>query len=185
MTGLPASLAAYAGQDDPALPLPVESWNPSACGTLDMHVARDGAWFHEGRPVARPALVRLFARLLRKDDDGYVLVTPVEKLAITVEDVPFIAVALTTSMTAGPDLTFRTNVGDVVTAGGDHPLRFETEGGFRPYVHVRGGLEARLTQGVARDLAALAEIRDGMAGIASGNSFFTIGPADQLFDPAS
>ncbi len=181
MTAFPSSLAAYAGQDDPAQPLPVEDWNPPACGVIDIRIARDGAWFHEGRPIVRPALVRLFSRLLRKDADGYVLVTPVEKLAITVEDVPFIAV----SMTQGSVLVFHTQVGDSVAADEEHPLRFETSDEFRPYVRVRGGLEARLSQGVARDLAAMAEVRDGMAGVASGNSFFTIGPADQLFDSAS
>ncbi len=94
-----------------------------------MRISRDGTWFHDGRPILRPALVRLFARLLRQDADGYVLVTPVEKVAIAVEDVPFIAVA----MNAGPALTFRTNIGDVVTADADHPLRFASDDqGFRP-----------------------------------------------------
>lgn len=181
MTAFPASLSAYAGQGDPAHPLPVETWRPPDCGAIDIRIARDGTWFHEGRPIARLALVRLFSRLLRKDDDGHVLVTPVEKLAITVEDVPFVAV----SMTEGPVLTFHTQVGDVVTADDEHPLRFETDGGFRPYIRVRGGLEARMSQGVARDLALLVEVRAGMAGIASGNQFFTIGPADQLFDPST
>ncbi len=177
-----AGLAAYAEQAAPDTPLPVDDWNPPFCGAIAMRIARDGTWLHDGRPIPRPALVRLFARLLRRDADGYVLVTPVEKVAITVEDVPFIAVA----MTIGPALTFRTSAGDVVTADADHPLRFESDDqGFRPYVRVRGRLDARLTPALARDLASLVQMIDGRAGISSGNGFFTIPGADQLFDSAS
>ena len=176
-----ARLTAYAEQGDPEKPLPVETWHPPVCGDIDLRIARDGAWFHNGAPILKPALVRLFARLLRRDEDGYVLVTPAEKVAIVVEDVPFIAVAMTESDAA---LTFRTNVGDLVTAESDHPLRFVTDAGFIPYVRVRGGLEARLSPALARDLAELATVEDGQLGIRSGNSFFTIGPADQLFDSA-
>mgnify|MGYP002718372330 CR=1 FL=1 len=135
---------------------PVERWHPQACGDIDMVIHADGSWSHEGTPIARPALVRLFSSVLRKDEDGETyLVTPVEMMRIRVEDVAFAAVEMDRSVEAGePVLTFRTNVGDVVTADADHPLRFETgEGGFVPYVRVRGRLEARLTRALAFELA--------------------------------
>lgn len=159
-------------------PLPVDTWNPPFCGHIDMRIARDGTWFHNSTPITRPALVRLFSRVLRRDDDGYVLVTPVEKLGITVDDVPFIAVEMAQIDDA---LTFRTNVDDGVTAGPDHPLRFTTDNdSFIPYVEVRRGLEARLTRALAQDLAALAEDRDGVLGIASGPSFFPISTTEDV-----
>ncbi len=179
----PEAFAAYAGHDDPAAHLPVETWHPACCGAIDMVIRRDGRWFHDGTPILRPEMVRLFARLLRRDADGYVLVTPVEKVAITVEDAPFVAV----EMTAEPGrLVFRTNVGDRVTADAAHPLRFRTleDGGFVPYVRVRGGLDARLTPGLARDLAGLSEEVEGALGVTSSNCFFMFGGADPLFDPA-
>ncbi len=178
-----ASLTAYAGQGDAETPLPVDDWDPPFCGDIDMRIAYDGAWHYNGTPILRPSLVRLFARLLRRDGQAYVLVTPVEKVGITVEDVPFIAVTMNQE---DGTLVFRTGVGDTVAAGPDHPLRFviDAEGAFVPYVHIRGGLEARLSPSLARDLAALAEVADGHLGIRSGNSFFTIGPANQLFDSA-
>ena len=129
---------------------PVEKWNPTHCGDSAMRIARDGTWFHEGSPIGRPAMVRLFSTILRREPDGgYVLVTPAEKLDIAVEDAPFVAIEMKAEGTGQQSrLAFRLNTGDLVTAGPDHRLRFaEAEDGPRPYLHVRGGLEAL----VARD----------------------------------
>ncbi|WP_026358717.1 DUF1285 domain-containing protein [Aureimonas ureilytica] len=156
---------------------PVETWNPSHCGAIDIRIDRDGVWFHEGRPITREALVRLFATILRREADGsFVLVTPVEKLTIAVEDAPFLAVEMSATEREGvPRLTFRTNAGDLVEAGPEHPLRFVSdEGGFRPYLLVRGGLEARLTRALAFDLAGQLCERGGRLGIASGAAFFPL-----------
>jgi hypothetical protein len=145
-----------------ALP-PVERWNPAYCGAIDMRIARDGTWFYLGTPIGRPALVRLFSTILRRETDGtYVLVTPVERVGITVEDVPFIAVGIEASG-EGRDqqLKFLTNVGDEVVAGPEHQLRVScrADGQPQPYVHVRGALEARVARSVFYELVALAEER--------------------------
>ncbi len=164
--------------------LPVESWNPPFCGDIDMKIASDGRWFYHGSLIERPALVRLFARLLRKDEERYVLVTPVERLGITVEDVPFIAAELQTVETpSGKSLKFHTNVGDEVMASADHPLRFKrgAADGIIPYLHVRAGLWARLTRSLTLDLIArgsAVETEGGrMFGVVSGGAFFPIAPA--------
>lgn len=139
---------------------PVERWNPDHCGEIDMVIEADGSWHHEGSPIARPALVRLFSSVLRKDEDGETyLVTPAERLRITVKDAPFLAVEMDRREDGGePVLTFRTNVGDVVEAGPEHPLTFGAGGeAFVPYLRVRGRLEARLTRALAFDLASLVE----------------------------
>lgn len=157
---------------------PVATWNPPHCGDSAMRIARDGTWFHEGSPIGRPAMVRLFSRILRREaDGGYVLVTPVEKLDIAVEDAPFLAVEMKAEG-AGRDarLAFRLNTGDLVTAGSEHGLRF-TEGadGPRPYLHVRGGLEALVVRPVYYELAerALADAADP-PGIWSDGAFFAM-----------
>ncbi len=157
----------------PGRDLPVDQWNPSFCGDIDMRIAGNGAWFYNGTPIERPAMVRLFARILRREKDRYYLVTPVEKVGIVVEDAPFIAVEL---MPDGDRLSLRTNVGDVATVGRDHPLRFETDanGAVRPYIEVRKGLDARLTPSVARDLLTLAVVEEDMVGIRTGGAFFAI-----------
>ena len=156
-----------------ALP-PVERWNPPYCGEIDMRIARDGRWFYMGTPIGRPALVRLFSTILRKDGDQHVLVTPVERVGISVEDAPFLAV----EMEAGADsLVFRTNLDDVVVVGPAHPLRFEfgEGGGLKPYVRVRGDLWALLTRSLAQDLLAqLIEDADGRLGLASNGAFFAL-----------
>lgn len=164
----------------PLRDLPVDRWNPPFCGDIDMRIGRDGVWYYNGGAIERPAMVRLFARILRREDDRYVLVTPVEKVGIRVEDAPFVAVAMSLDDTI---LSFRTNVGDTVMAGKAHGLRFVTgtDGGICPYIEVRRGLEARLTPAVARDLLALADVRDGWFGIQSGDVFFAIAP-DGLTD---
>lgn len=141
---------------------PVERWNPDFCGDLDMEIKADGTWFYMGTPIGRKQLVRLFSTVLRKDEDGKTyLVTPVEKVGIRVEDAHFIAVEMDVSGEGETQaLTFRTNVGDVVTADAQHPLRFEIEqksGGLKPYVLVRGRLEALIARSVMYDLAALGE----------------------------
>ena len=154
-------------------PAPVHLWHPPCCGDIAMRIAADGTWFHEGTPITRPALVRLFASILRKDETRFVLVTPVECVGIEVEDAPFAAVAMAEH--AGR-LSFVTNIGDEVEAGQRHPLRFETEdgGGVRPYVLVRGELWARLTRSLAIELLDRAEMVDGTPAIRSGAMVFAI-----------
>ena len=154
IAGLAARLRSEAGGRGPA---PVEAWNPPFCGDIDMRIAADGTWFYAGSPIGREAMVRLFASVLRRDSDGRTyLVTPVEKCGIVVEDVPFLAVELA-SEGDGEDqvLALRTNVGDVVKVDADHPLRFAHDphnAGLKPYVLVRGRLEARLTRSALYDL---------------------------------
>lgn len=170
-----ARLVADAGRQ--AKPRPVERWNPPYCGEIDIRIAADGRWFHAGTPIAREPLVRLFASILRFDPgQGHVLVTPVEKLGITVEDAPFVAVdVVAEGSLERQSLTFRTNVGDIVAAGTDHLLRFEREegtDGLKPYLSVRPRLEALATRRVALDIAALATEHAGRLGVWSGGTFF-------------
>ncbi len=193
--GLAAMIARAAGQVvtiEGAAPRgvpPVERWNPPFCGDLDMEIRADGTWFYMGTPIGRPALVRLFSTVLRKDEDGKTyLVTPVEKVGIRVVDAPFLAVEMTvTQGDDGPVLSFRTNVGDVVEAGPEHPLRFEIAGDhaeMKPYLHVRGRLEALVSRAVMYDLAALGEEIDidGMPTFAvrSGGAVFPMMPVETL-----
>lgn len=162
---------------------PVEAWNPPDCGPIDIRIDRDGRWYHLGSPIGREPLVRLFASILRREPDGsHVLVTPVEKLSITVDDVAFLAVEMHAEGRGSKQrLTFRTNVGDVVTAGPDHPLRFAVDpanDGVRPYVRVRGGLEARLTRPLLYDLVALSSESGGRVGVMSDGAFFELPPME-------
>ena len=168
---------------------PVERWNPPFCGDLDMEIRADGTWFYLGTPIGRMPLVQLFSSVLRKDEDGRTyLVTPVEKVAIRVEDAPFVAVEVNAAgRGADQVLTFRTNVGDVVEAGPDHPLRFVDEaatGGLKPYLHVRGRLEALVARPVMYELAELGEVVavDGVPTFAvrSNGAVFPIMPAERL-----
>ncbi len=157
---------------------PVDKWDPPHCGHSAMRIARDGTWFHEGGPIGRPAMVRLFSTILRRETDGgYVLVTPVEKLAIDVEDAPFVAVELKSDGEGDArTLAFRLNTGDLVVAGPDHPLRFESgAGGPHPYLAVRAGLEALVTRSVYYELAELA-LAEGVdpPGLWSGGAFFAL-----------
>jgi hypothetical protein len=172
-------------------PPPVHLWNPPYCGEIDMRIAADGTWFYQKTPIGRPALVKLFASVLKREDDHYFLVTPVEKCGITVDETPFLAVELEVDdadATAGPGagrvLRFRTNV---VTAGRDNPLRFEPEpvtGGLKPFLHVRRNLWAKVTRALFYDLVELGEERDvageRMFGVASGPAFFIMAPADSI-----
>ena len=169
---------------------PVHLWNPPFCGDLDMRIAADGTWHYLGTPIGRPAMVRLFASVLKREGDRYFLVTPVEKVGIKVDDAPFLAVAMEREG-AGKDRTllFRTNVDDVVRCDADHALRFAPEkgtGGVKPYLHVRRDLWALVTRALFFDLVALGEVRklDGREqfGIASAGAFFPMAPAEAVVE---
>jgi len=183
-TGLPGqSLADIArALADKRLP-PVERWNPDHCGDIDMVIRRDGSWWYNGSPIGRPAMVKLFSTVLRRDEDEkYYLVTPVEKLGITVEDAPFLAVELVSEGKGeGRTLAFRLNTEDYVIAGPDNRLRVEVDGKTgepRPYLHVRRGLEALVSRSVFYELVALAmeECGEGETlGLWSRGMFFSLG----------
>ena len=181
------AIAAGLPRENRGLP-PVERWDPPFCGDIDMRIAADGTWFYQKTPIGRPALVKLFASVLKREGDKYFLVTPVEKVGIAVEDVPFLAVEMkATAGEAGRVLQFRTNVDDWVAVGPGHALRFEQQpvtGGLKPYVHVRRELWAKITRALFYDLVALGEERDvgGMAmfGVVSGDEFFTMAEASAL-----
>lgn len=168
---------------------PVERWNPEFCGDLDMEIRADGTWFYMGTPISRPQLVRLFSTVLRKDEDGKTyLVTPVEKVGIRVEDAHFIAVEMqVTGEGEAQKLTLRTNVGDVVEVDAEHPLRFVVEaetGGLKPYINVRGRLDALVARSVMYELVALGEEIDldgvRMFAVRSNGAVFPIMPVDAL-----
>jgi hypothetical protein len=182
--GFPMGLAslqrdAAAGRKLP----PVDKWHPAHCGDIDIRIARDGTWYHEGTPVGRKELVRLFSTILRRDPDGFVLVTPGEKMRIVVEDAPFLAVLMDVEGTGRDQtLTFITNVGDQTIAGAENPIRVETDPDTAepaPYVHVRKGLEARIARAVFYQLADLAVPGEGehagFLGVWSGGVFFRLG----------
>jgi hypothetical protein len=160
---------------------PVDQWNPTHCGDSEMRIACDGTWFHQGSPIGRAAMVRLFSTILRRESDGrHVLVTPVEKLDIAVDDAPFVAIALRAEG-EGRDsrLAFQLNTGDLVTAGPQHRLRFdEGADGPRPYLHVRGGLEALVARPVYYELAERAIAgADPTPGVWSDGAFFALAAA--------
>ncbi|HXH02806.1 MAG TPA: DUF1285 domain-containing protein [Candidatus Competibacteraceae bacterium] len=167
---------------------PVDAWNPPLSGDMDLRIARDGRWWHEGVPIARPELVRLFASILRRDEDGhYYLLSPVEKWRIRVEDAPFLAVGLE-AVGQGQErrLRFITNLEEVIEAGPEHPLRVDIHPDRNepaPYVHVRGRLWAKLTRSTFLELAELGEEReqDGetLYGVWSGGVFFTLGRLEE------
>ena len=167
---------------------PVHLWNPPFCGDLDMRIARDGTWYYQGTPITRPGLVRLFSTILRKEGEDYFLVTPVEKVGITVDDAPFVAVDFEAEATdAAQSLRFETNVGDHVTAGPDNPIRVERDpqtGEPSPYVHVRAGLEALIDRKSFYRLVEIGthEERGGTRwfGLWSGGDFFPIIPSAEL-----
>jgi hypothetical protein len=166
---------------------PVEQWNPPFCGDIDMRIAADGTWFYQKSPIGRPALVRLFSRILRRDPERFVLVTPVERVGIRVDDAPFLAVEMQIEPSdGGTFIHFRTNVDDWVRVDEAHPLRFAAgaSGGVKPYVLVRGALWALVSRAVFYDLVQRGETRfcQGVAmfGIASGAAFFPMAPAAEL-----
>ncbi len=168
---------------------PVDKWNPPFCGDIDMEIRADGTWFYMGTPIGRAPLVRLFSTVLRKDEDGRTyLVTPVEKVGIRIADAPFLAVEMQVTQREGQQvLTFRTNVGDVVEAGSEHPLRFEISGENRelkPYLLVRGRLEALVSRAVMYDLVELGEAividEVPMFSVRSGTEVFPMMPEAEL-----
>jgi uncharacterized protein len=167
-------------------PAPVEMWNPPYCGPIDIRIAADGTWFHNGSPIRREKMVRLFASILRAEADGSIrLVTPVESVGITVEDAPFVAVEM--ALDGDGDerrISFRTNVDDLVAIGPEHPLRFEqgAGGALKPYLRVRGGLWALVSRSLTYDLVEMAEERDldgqRWLGLQAGGAFHRIAPAE-------
>jgi hypothetical protein len=168
-------------------PPPVERWNPPYCGEIDMRIAADGTWHYNGSPISRPALVRLFSTILRRDPERFVLVTPVERVGIQVDDAPFLAVEMAVEGEgASRRLAFRTNVDDLVPVDAEHPLRFETDGrdGVKPYVRVRGDLWALVTRALAYDLVGMGEVRDGVFGLALADGFVPIAPEAAAQGPA-
>lgn len=186
-----AANAAVAGQASKAKGLPpVHLWNPPFCGDLDMRIARDGTWFYLGTPIGRPALVRLFSTILKRENGKHFLVTPVEKVGIQVDDAPFVAVEMKVETgEGGQQLQFRTNVDDWVACDGAHRLRFERapDDGLMPYLHVRADLWAKVTRALYYDLVELGEERmiDGrpMFGVVSAGEFFTMANADEVRAP--
>jgi hypothetical protein len=175
--------AANAGKGLP----PVHLWNPPFCGDLDMRIASDGTWYYMGTPIGRPALVRLFSTILKREDGKHFLVTPVEKVGIRVDDAPFLAVEMLQEHDRrGRRLRFRTNVDDWVDCDRTHRLRFEAsaDGGLTPYLHVRADLWAKVTRALYYDLVDMGEERmvDGhqMFGVASAGEFFAMADAEQV-----
>lgn len=188
LAGLGDAARKAAGGDASGVP-PVHLWNPPFCGDIGLKIARDGAWFYQGSPIGRPALVKLFASILRKDPERYVLVTPVEMVAIEVEDAPFVAVEMRLERREGRKvLALRTNLDEWVEVDADHPLRFERgpADGVKPYVLVRGDLWALVSRALLYDLVELGEVRtiDGvdMFGVESAGCFFPMAPAADMED---
>lgn len=182
------ALIARAARAGKGLP-PVERWNPDFCGDLDMEIRADGTWFYLGTPIGRAPLVQLFSTVLRKDADGKTyLVTPVERVGIRVVDAPFVAVEMNVAGEGADQvLTFRTNVGDVVEAGPGHPLRFVDEpetGGLKPYLLVRGRLEALVARPVMYEMAGIGERIDlggeAMFAVRSKGEVYPVMPWERL-----
>ena len=178
--------AANANATGKGLP-PVHLWNPPFCGDLDMRIASDGTWYYMGTPIGRPALVRLFSTILKREDGKHFLVTPVEKVGIRVDDAPFMAVEMSKEHDEGGlRLRFRTNVDDWVDCNEAHRLRFEAaaDGGLTPYLHVRADLWAKVTRALYYDLVDMGEERtvDGrrMFGVVSAGKFFAMADAEQV-----
>lgn len=165
---------------------PVERWDPPFCGDIDMRIEADGTWLYQKTPIGRPALVKLFSGILKREGDKYFLVTPVEKVGLIVVDAPFLAVELKVEHADDQILAFRTNVDDWVEAGPGHALKFvpEATGGLKPYVHVRRDLWAKVTRALFYDLVALGEEREfggkQMFGVASNGEFFAMAEASAL-----
>ena len=156
---------------------PVHRWHPDTVGSIDIRIARDGTWYHEGRPILRQPLVTLFAGVLRREADDYFLVTPAEKLAIDVEDVPFIGIQLTRDGEAAQQrLLLSTNVGDHVVIAREHPLVMrQREGQLIPYVDIRDGLEARLLPSIYYELVELGQPRGNLWMVRSAGMDHSLG----------
>jgi len=188
LAALISRAAGDSGEGKRGLP-PVERWNPPFCGDIGMEIRSDGTWFYMGTPIGRAPLVRLCSTVLRRDEDGKTyLVTPVEKLGVRVVDAPFLAVEMTATVRDGEQvLTFRTNVGDVVEAGPEHAIRFVIHGDnnqLKPYLHIRGRLEALVSRAVMYDLIERGETLDidgvSMFCTRSGGTVFPVMPAAEL-----
>lgn len=181
------ALISRAGQSK-SLP-PIHLWNPEFCGDLDMQIKRDGSWYYMGTPILREALVHLFSTVLKQEEDGkYYLVTPVEKIGLTVEDAPFVGVEMDIHQQDGEQvITIRTNCGDVVEAGPDNPIRFvqrQEDGGLKPYILVRDRLEALFARTLVHELAPHLQEREGqggrVVGIESRGAFFVVDTVQNL-----
>ncbi|MEM8776618.1 MAG: DUF1285 domain-containing protein [Pseudomonadota bacterium] len=163
---------------------PVHLWNPAFCGDLDMRIARDGTWYYQGSVIERPELVRLFSTILKREDDKYFLVTPVEKVGIKVDDAPFVAVDFETAGAADERvIIFETNVGDKVLAGKGSPIRVnrdEATGEPSPYVLVRGNLEALIDRKSFYRLVEIGDHHQGWFGLWSDGEFFKIIPSNEV-----
>jgi hypothetical protein len=189
-SGLEAIAASLPREKGKGLP-PVDRWNPPFCGDIDMKIDADGIWYYQKTPIGRPALVKLFSSVLKREGNRYFLVTPVEKVGLVVVDAPFLAVELRAER--GPNgkgdqiLSFRTNVDEWIEAGPGHALKFVTEpetGGLKPYLHVRRDLWAKVTRALFYDLVELGEEREiegrMMFGVVSHGEFFTMAEATAL-----
>ncbi|WP_299600129.1 DUF1285 domain-containing protein [uncultured Tateyamaria sp.] len=178
--GLVASITAAKTRGLP----PVHLWNPPFCGDLDMRIARDGTWFYQGTPIGRPGLVKLFSSILKREEGKYFLVTPVEKVGITVDDAPFVAIDFEAEGTGEAQvLTFVTHVDDVAVAGPDHPIRVERDpetGEPSPYILIRADLEALIDRKSFYRLVDLGSHHDGWFGVWSQGQFFGIIPSNEL-----
>jgi hypothetical protein len=168
-------------------PAPVHLWNPPYCGEIDMRIARDGTWFYNGSPIGRAPLVQLFASILRKDPERYVLVTPVERVGIIVEDAPFLGVEFAREGEGQAQvLRLRTNVEDWVEISPQNPLKFlpGDSGGLKPYALVRDELWALVKRALFYDLVAWGEPRllegEEFFGVWSGGGFFPMAPMREL-----
>ncbi len=186
VTSSPEALIAQAQSATKGGVAPVHLWNPPFCGDIDMRIARNGTWYYMGTPIGRPELVRLFSSILKREDDQYFLVTPVEKVRIIVDDAPFLAVDFTVS-DVGKDqlLTFETQVGDLARAGPDFPIRIEFETETRepsPYVLIRSNLEALIDRKSFYRLIDLAVHHDDWFGVWSGGTFFALMPSQEIRD---
>ncbi|GAA6199809.1 DUF1285 domain-containing protein [Aquicoccus sp. SU-CL01552] len=163
---------------------PVHLWNPPFCGDLDIRIARDGSWYYLGSPIGRPALVKLFSSILKKEDGKYFLVTPVEKVGITVDDAPFVAVDVEAEGDGRDQvLRFTSHVGDEATAGPEHPIRVERDpesGEPAPYVLIRANLEALIDRKSFYRLVDLGAHHDGWFGVWSSGTFFPVIPSAEL-----
>ena len=163
---------------------PLEKWNPPFCGDIDMQIKRDGTWFYEGTPIGRPELVKLFSTILWREGEKYFLVTPVEKVGISVEDAPFVAVDFEPKGSGDAQvLAFETNLGDTALAGPDLPIRVVRDpetGEPSPYVLIRRNLEALIDRKSFYRLVDLGVHHDGWFGLWSGGVFFGIIPSDEL-----
>jgi len=172
-----ASAARAAGRRGPP---PVHLWNPPFCGDIDMRIARDGTWFYLGTPIGRKEMVKLFSGIIKREGDDYVLVTPVEKVGIRVDDAPFVAVDVTAE---GADLVFRTNVDDTIRAGPDNPIRVERNGETgepAPYVLIRRNLWALIDRKSFYRLVDQGLTEGDWFGVRSGGAFFPIIPVAEL-----